>query len=217
VGHVIQIGDFGYPAGLRQSKYPPDKLYYEGDIELLNNQKIIAVIGTRRMSEYGKIVTAQFVRGLVEEGYLIVSGLARGVDRVAHETCLKTGGKTIAVLAHGLQMTYPPEQQKLREAIVNGGGLLISEWGDDIELTKQQLILRNRIVVGISNAVLVTESPKSSGTKNTVGWAAEAGKDVYIVPGPVTDPTYEGSVELMREGCIAVFSVRDLIEQIEGV
>jgi DNA processing protein len=130
---------------------------------------------------------------------------------------VKYGGKTIAVLAHGLQMTYPAEHTALREKIVKEGGLILTEqpWG--VGLTKQQLVLRNRIVTGISHCVLVTESPKSSGTKITVSWAADQGKDVYVVPGPVTDTTYTGSVEMIREGCIPVSSPWDLIEQLRGV
>jgi DNA processing protein len=213
----IEINDPEYPANLRESKYPPSRLYYEGDISLLNHKRLIAVVGTRRMSEYGRIVTERFVSELVGHNYIIVSGLARGVDRVAHESCLANGGKTIAVVAHGLSMTYPPEHARLRQEIATFGGLILSEYPDDVGLTKQQLVLRNRIVVGISSSVLVTESPKSSGTKITVSWAAEQGRDVYVVPGPVTDPTYVGSVEMIREGCIPVSSPDDLLEQLESV
>ncbi len=214
---AIEINDSGYPQQLRESKYPPEKLFYEGDIGLLIKAKLIAVIGTRRMSEYGRQVTESFVTELVKHNYAIVSGLARGVDRVAHETCLKCGGKTVAVLAHGLQMTYPPEHVELRRNIVKRGGLILSEYPLETPLTKQQLVLRNRIVTGISSSVLVTESPKSSGTKITVSWAADQGRDVYIVPGPVTDPTYQGSVEMIRDWCIPVSSPTDLIEQLESV
>jgi DNA processing protein len=213
----IQFDSASYPVGLANGKYPPEALYVEGDPALLNHPRLIAVVGTRRMSEYGRRVTELFVKELVKQDYVIVSGLARGVDRVAHETCLSNGGKTIAVLAHGLSMTYPPEHKKLREVIVSHGGLLVSEHESDVGLTKQQLILRNRIVVGISTSILVAESPKSSGTQNTAGWAAEMGKEVYVVPGPVGDPTYEGSVELIRDGCIPVSSPSDLIEQLHGV
>lgn len=205
----IERADPRYPESLRQIGWPPEKLYYEGRIDLLNG-KNIAVVGTRRMSEYGRMVTEKFVRGLVEAGWTIVSGLARGVDRVAHETALKYGGSTLAVLAHGLDMTYPPEHVELRHRIVAGGGLIISEHAEGVKLTKQNLAVRNRIVVGVSQCVLVTESPKSSGTKITVRFAADSGRDVYIVPGPINDPTYEGSVELIRDGCIPVSNVIDI-------
>jgi DNA processing protein len=201
--------DARYPEELRQIGWPPEKLFYEGDIGLLM-EKNIAVVGTRRMSEYGREVTAKFTQDLVRDDWVIVSGLARGVDRVAHETCLANGGKTIAVLAHGLDMTYPPEHVELRRRIVASGGLILSEHKEGVPLTKQNLAVRNRITVGISKCVLVTESPKSSGTKITVKFAAEAGKDVYIIPGPINDPTYEGSTELMREGCIPVDCVADI-------
>lgn len=206
------MGEEGYPQGLREIAWVPRRLYYEGELKLLTNERNIAVVGTRRMSEYGRIVTEQFSRELVLGGWVIVSGLARGVDRVAHETCLKFGGKAIAVLAHGLDMTYPPEHVELRKQIVEKGGLVISEHPEGIGLTKQQLAVRNRITVALSKCVLVTESPKSSGTKITVKYAAEQGKDVFIVPGPINDPTYEGSVELMREGCIPVAKASEIEE-----
>jgi len=212
----IGMADKRYPESLRQIGWPPEKLYYEGNIDLLNG-KNIAVVGTRRMSEYGRMVTERFTRGLVEAGWTIVSGLARGVDRVAHETAIgykpacAGRGSTLAVLAHGLDMTYPPEHGGLRRRIVESGGLIVSEHAEGVGLTKQNLAIRNRIVVGISQCVLVTESPKSSGTKITVRFAADAGRDVYIVPGPVNDPTYEGSVELIRDGCIPVARVEDIM------
>lgn len=205
------IGKEKYPESLCQIAWVPERLYYEGAIDLINNPCNIAVVGTRRMSEYGREVTAKFSRDLVSEGWVIVSGLARGVDRVAHETCLTNGGKTIAVLAHGLDMTYPPEHRELRKRIVERGGLILSEHKEGVPLTKQNLAVRNRIVVAISRCVLVTESPKSSGTKITVKFSAEQGKDVYIIPGPINDPTYEGSTELMREGCIPVARVDDIV------
>lgn len=212
----IDRSDPRYPESLRQIGWPPEKLYYEGNIDLLMG-KNIAVVGTRRMSEYGRMVTEKFVQGLVGAGWTIVSGLARGVDRVAHETAIgykpvcAGRGSTLAVLAHGLDMTYPPEHVELRRRIVESGGLIISEHAEGVKLTKQNLAVRNRIVVGISQCVLVTESPKSSGTKITVRFAADSGKDVYIVPGPINDPTYEGSVELIRDGCIPVSKVEDII------
>ncbi|KKU20523.1 MAG: protecting protein DprA protein [Microgenomates group bacterium GW2011_GWD1_47_13] len=204
------VGKESYPEALRQIAWVPTRLYYEGEIALLANPRIIAVVGTRRMSEYGELVTRKLVRELVARDWVIVSGLARGVDRVAHETCLANGGKTIAVLAHGLQMTYPPEHADLRQRIVDSGGLIMSEHKEGIGLTKQNLAVRNRIVVAIAQCVLVTESPKSSGTKITVRFAADQGKDVYVVPGPINDPTYEGSVELMRDGCIPIGKAEDI-------
>lgn len=207
---ILEINDSLYPESLRQISWPPPALFCEGDISLLTT-KNIAVVGTRRMTSYGEQVTREFVRDLVKKDWVIVSGLARGVDRVAHESSLTYGGKTVAVLAHGLDMTYPPEHKWLRKKIINNGGLVISEHPEGETLTKQRLALRSRIVVGISRCVLVTESPKSSGTKITVRWAAEQGKDVYVVPGPVTDMTYEGSTELIKEGCIPVFGASEII------
>lgn len=210
---IVCKEDSLYPERLRNLKWPPPALFCEGDVSLLKNDKNIAVVGTRRMTEYGRRVTQEFVRELVKKGYCIVSGLARGVDRVAHETALKYKGPTLAVLAHGLQMTYPREHEGLRKRIVEQGGLVVTEQPTGEGLTKQRLALRNRIVVGLSQSVLVTESPKSSGTKITVGWAAEQGKDVYVVPGPITDLTYEGSVEIIRDGGIPVTNANEIFDQ----
>jgi len=205
----IDKDDKNFPESLGHIGYPPMGLFYEGDISLLK-QKSIAIVGTRNMSEYGRMVTEKFARELSKK-YVIVSGLARGVDRVAHESCLASGGKTIAVLAHGLDMTYPPEHSELRARIVRSGGLILSEYPEGTTLTKQHLALRNRIVVGVSGAVLVTESPKSSGTKITVGFAANAGLDVYVIPGPINDPTYEGSGEIIRDGGILISDPGDIV------
>jgi len=207
----IEKEDQEYPESLRQIQWPPPVLFYEGDIKLLKLKNKIAVVGTRRVTKYGAKVTRQFVRELVNQGCVIVSGMARGVDGIAHETCINSGGKTIAVLAHGLDMTYPPEHEQLKKRIVKEGGLVLSEYPDGQRLTRQHLALRNRIVVGLSQVVLVTESPKSSGTKITVGFAADQGKDVYVVPGPITYPTYVGSVEIIRDGGIPVSSPDEVV------
>lgn len=191
--------------------WPPLGLFCEGEVGLLQRNKLLAVVGTRKVTEYGARATKQFVSALVRRGFIIVSGMARGVDKIAHETCLDNNGKTIAVLAHGLDMTYPPEHRELRKKIVRQGGLVLSEYPPGEKLTKQHLALRNRIVVGLSTAVLVTESPKSSGTKITVGFAADQGKDVYVVPGPINYPTYVGSVEIIRDGGIPVSSPDEIM------
>ena len=207
---MIVWGDKKYPESLAQIAWPPPALFVEGDIELLNRVGV-AVVGTRRMTAYGEQVTRTFVTGLVERGAVIISGLARGVDAVAHRQTLLMGGKTIAVLAHGLDTTYPPEHARLRGEIVKGGGLIVSEQAPGTTLNKQRLALRNRIVAGLSRCVLVTESPRSSGTKITVGFAADQGKDVYVVPGPVSYPTYLGSVEIMQDGGIPVTGVEQIL------
>ncbi len=189
-------------------------LYLLGDQDCLK-MKRICVVGTRWMSEYGKMMTEQFVQKLVEQNWCIVSGLARGIDRVAHETALGCGGKTIAVLGHGTDLCYPPEHENLKKRILDSGGLLVSEYGDGVKPTPDKFRARDKLMTHLSQAVLVMECPRRSGVKITVGAAAEEGKSVYVVPGPINQASYHGSVEIIRNGGIPVYSSEDLMEQLE--
>lgn len=187
-------------------------------VYLLGNQSClsmprIAVVGTRKMSVYGAEVTVQFVTELVRHGYCIVSGLALGVDALAHRTAIKMGGKTIAVLAHGLDYCYPPENIDLKQQITESGGLLVSAYPEGNRPIRQQFLERNGLIVELSDSVLVTCCPHKSGVKNTVKHAAEMGRDVYVIPGPITDPTYEGVVEIIENGGVPVGSPTDLIKK----
>lgn len=190
------------------------------DLYLLGNKdclelKRICVVGTRWMSAYGRAMTEQFVKILVEHDWCIVSGLARGVDRVAHETCLACGGKTIAVLGHGVDLCYPPEHTSLKQRILDSGGLLVSEYEEGVRPTPDKFRQRDKLMAHLSQAILVTECPRRSGVKITVGAAGEEGKNVYVVPGPITQASYHGSVEIVRNGGIPVYSPEDLVEQLK--
>lgn len=198
-----------YPDRLREIASPPIGLFYEGDVELLKS-KSVAVVGTRKMSRYGMEMTEMFTKSLVKRGVVIVSGLASGVDAVAHETCVRNGGRTIAVLAHGLDKMYPSVNANLRKRIIESGGLVITEYPYGFEPAPKRFVVRNRIVAGLSKAVLVTEAPVKSGTKITVGFAGEQGKDVYVVPGPINSYGYKGSVDIIRDGGIPVASASDI-------
>lgn len=191
-------------------------LYLLGERACLESKRI-AVVGTRRMSEYGEMMTEAFVEVLVAREWCIVSGLARGVDRVAHETCLKHGGKTIAVLGHGLAQCYPSEHKNLKERILEQGGLLLSQYSSSVRPTPNKFRERDKLMAHLSQAVLVMECPRQSGVKITVGAAADLGKHVYVVPGPVNQSSYHGSVEIIRNGGIPVYSPDDLIEQLEFI
>lgn len=188
------------------------------DIYLLGNKGClsmprIAVVGTRKMSAYGARVTEEFVTELVASGYAIVSGLALGVDALAHRTAIKEGGKTIAVLAHGLDYCYPPENIDLKQQIIDSDGLLVSAYPEGNRPIREQFLERNGLIVELSYSVLVTCCPHRSGVKNTVRYAAELGRDVYVVPGPITDSTYDGTIQLMRDGCIPVLRAQDIISE----
>ena len=189
------------------------------DLYLLGNQdclkmRRIAVVGTRTMSEYGMQMTELFVKKLVEEDWCIISGLARGVDRVAHETCLKYGGKTIAVLGHGVDKCYPPEHLKLKGQILESDGLLVSQYDESVGPTPDKFRARDGLMAHLSEVILVIESPRRSGVKITVSAAAEEGKNVYVIPGPINQTSYHGSVEIIRNGGIPIYSPEDLIVQL---
>lgn len=191
------------------------------DVYLLGDQTCllmprIAVVGTRRMSVAGAQVTQQFVTELVRRGYCIVSGLALGVDALAHRTAIKMGGKTIAVLAHGLDYCYPPEHRGLKQQILDTGGLLASVYPEGNRPTREQFFVRNELLVKLSDAVLVTCSPHKSGVKNTVKHAAELGRDVYVIPGSVDDPSYAGTIEIIENGGVPVGSPTDLIKNLQS-
>lgn len=189
-------------------------LYLLGDQECLAAETM-AVVGTRAMSQYGREMCVRFVQKLVAEKWCIVSGLARGIDRVAHETALKYGGRTIAVLGHGLDQCYPSEHQALKQNIVSHRGLLVSEYSAGVVPTPDKFRARDRLMAHLSKAILVIECPKKSGVKITVAGAAEEGKNVYVVPGPLNQESYYGSVEIIRSGGIPVYSPDDLMDQLE--
>ena len=167
------------------------------------------------MSRYGATMTREFVGGLVEAGYCIVSGLARGIDRVAHETALEMGGRTIAVLAHGLDLCYPPEHDVLKQRILDSKGLLVSEYEEGVWPRKEHFRARNLVMVKLSQTILVMEAERRSGTKITVGHGAELGKTVYVVPGPIDLVSYHGSVEIIRDGGVPVYSPQDMLEMLK--
>lgn len=187
------------------------------DLYLLGNQecltmKRIAVVGTRRMSGYGQEMTKLFVEKLVKEQWCIVSGLARGIDTCAHTTAIEGGGKTIAVLGHGLDYCYPSENRELKQKILDSKGMLVTEYKNNDLPTPDKFRKRDGLMARLSQAILVIEAPKKSGVKITVSAAAELGESVFVVPGPINLVSYHGSVEIIRNGGIPVYSPDDLIQ-----
>lgn len=209
----IKLTEVGYPKLLSHISSPPKFLYVIGNEKILN-QKAITVIGSRKMSEYGRRVTEQLVRGLVDNNLVIVSGLARGIDGVAHRGCINNKGKTIAVLGHGFDRIYPPEHRGLAKQIVVSGGCLVSEFPINYPIKRQNFILRNRIMAGMSLGTLVIESKSKSGTKVTATMAANYGREVFCVPGPIESELSLGPAELIQEGAKLVTSVEDILEEL---
>ncbi len=181
----ITVFSANYPEALKNIDTPPFVLYYKGDISLISKQGF-AIVGTRHVSNYGKVVTENFTRGLVLAGFHTISGLAVGVDTVAHTVTLDCGGKTIAVLAGGLDTIYPTTNENLANRIVSSGGLLISETRPNRQAETYMFPIRNRIIAGLCRGVLITEAGEKSGSMHTKNYALDYGRDVFAVPGNIT-------------------------------
>jgi DNA processing protein len=177
----------------------------------------VAIVGSRKPTAYGREVTQQLAGDLARRGVVIVSGLALGVDAIAHKAALDAGGTTIAVLANGLDKITPTTNRQLGERIIKEGGAIISEYPVGIPPLQHQFLARNRIVSGISDAVIVTEAGARSGTLNTAAHALSQGKDVFAVPGNITSPMSAGCNHLLRQGATAVTSVDDILSVIMPV
>lgn len=209
----MTIFDDNYPKLLKEIYDPPVVLYYKGEI-LKEDKNAIGVVGTRKMTGYGRIVTGQFVSDLVNAGLTIVSGLAKGVDAKSHWTTLENNGRTIAVLGGGLNNIYPPENRKLAEEIINGHGAVISEYPPDKPSLPGNFPSRNRIIAGLSQAILVTEAAEDSGSLITAKLAVEQGREVFAVPGPITSSLSKGPIDLIKMGAKAVFDADEILDEL---
>jgi len=207
-----------YPKLLKNIEDKPIVIYAKtkkkNDFSIFD-RKTIAVVGTRRITAYGKQVTAMLAKGLVEKGWVIVSGLARGVDRVAHETTIYNKGLTVAVLGCGLEMVYPSEHRQLAEKIIESGGMLISEFPPGTPMAAKNFPLRNRIISGMSLGVVVTEAAEKSGSLITASCAAQQGREVFAVPGPINSPLSQGTAQLIKKGAKLVSNINDIIEELQ--
>ena len=178
---IIYQAQKEYPEKLNNIYSSPAKLYLVGD-ELVLNKPSIAIIGCRDASDYGKRVAFNFAYELAKEGFVIVSGLARGIDTYAHLGAVKANGKTIAVLGSGLDKIYPAENKKLCKAIIEKGGAIITEFPMGTKPEKTNFPIRNRIISGLSDGILVIEAKEKSGTLITVGYGLEQGKEIFVIP-----------------------------------
>lgn len=210
---TIQSKAYGFPYNLQEIPDPPEKLYTVCDnwSNILPLPKI-AVVGSRRVSQYGKIVTERLCQQLVRAGVCIVSGLAIGVDAIAHQTVLAERGITIAVLASGLDSVYPRQHTQLAKRIVAQGGALVSEYPSGITAYKHHFIARNRLVSGLCSGLLITEATEKSGTLHTARFALEQGRDVFVVPGNITSTLSAGTNNLLKAGAQPVTSATDILQ-----
>lgn len=190
---------------------PPKHVYYSGELPAMRRPSV-AIVGTRKPTPYGKEVTYKLSYDLASRGVIIVSGLALGIDGIAHTAALDAGGTTIAILANGLPSIYPASHRSLAERIIKQGGALISEQPPETSLRKYHFLQRNRIVSGLADAVIITEASGRSGTLNTAMYALEQGKDLLVVPGNITSPQSTGCNALLRQGAQPVTSADDIVE-----
>lgn len=201
-----------FPERLRTLPQRPVSLYSKS--ELPEYSLGIAIVGTRKPTGYGRQVTAEIATRLAERGVVIISGLAHGIDGIAHEATIKAGGKTIAVLPSGLDQIYPSAHRGLADKILATGGALVSEYEPGTPPLQYRFLERNRIVSGLSDIVIVTEASSRSGTMNTVSHALEQGKDVYAVPGPITSSMSAGCNALIAQGATPIVNVEQFVGQL---
>lgn len=212
--NVIPFNSEYYPGKLMELVDPPTILYAKGDISLLKNPNKIAIVGSRKATNYSELAMEMIVPPLIQGNFIIVSGLAKGVDSLAHSAAIKYGGKTIAVLGHGLFHLYPKENKKLADEL-EGNHLLLTEYPPYVGVQKWHFPMRNRIISGISNAIVVTEAALKSGSLITTEHALEHGKDVFVVPGPIDSEQSKGTNSLLREGAIPIWSGHQILEELK--
>ena len=210
---LLTINDKEYPERLRQIYDAPVLLYFRGSMAELGNFPL-AIVGTRKISHYGRMVAPKIAGELAEQGIAIVSGLAYGIDSLAHEAALKAGGKTVAVLGSGIddQSVYPPPNLRLARQIIDSGGALISEYPPRTPPLRQNFPHRNRIISGMSLGVLVVEADLESGSLITAKLALDQNRDVFAVPGSIFSSASVGPNNLIKMGAKLVSSSSDILE-----
>lgn len=203
----------GFPDKLRNIGTPPKSLFYIGDIKPLSEKPVVSIVGSRAVTPYGRQITTKLASELAGRGVAIVSGLALGVDALAHQAALDAGGYTVAVLPSPVEQVYPTTNRKLALRILEQGGALISEYDQDdrTEAFKSRFIARNRLVSGLADVLLITEASERSGTLHTANFALEQGRTVMAVPGNITSPTSAGTNNLIKAGAIPVTDLSDIL------
>lgn len=206
---VVDITDPKYPISLKQIHNPPALLFISGQLPSLD--LAIGVVGTRQITGYGRNVTRQITSELVQSGFTIVSGLARGVDTVAHQTAVDFEGKTVAVLGGGINQLFPAENTRLAQAIVEKYGAVVSEYHPDMPALPGNFPARNRIIAGLSQGIVVTEATIDSGSLITAKIGLDEGKNIYAVPGPINSLQSQGPLSLIKDGATLVTEARDIL------
>lgn len=210
---ILTWQDEAYPQRLKEIDQPPPVLYLRGEY-LPDDLFAVAIVGTRRVTPYGRQITEELSAFLAAHGITVVSGLARGVDAIAHQAALKAGGRTLAVLGSGVDKIYPPEHRALAEQIMAHGALL-SDYAPGTPPDASNFPPRNRIISGLSLAVVVVEAGETSGALITAEFAAEQGREVFAVPGSILAPQSKGTNKLIQNGALPLLSVNDLMQALD--
>ncbi len=209
---LVCYNDASYPARLRTIADPPPLLYLKGELNGADD-RAVAIVGSRSSSEYGRRVARDLAHGLAAAGFTVVSGMARGIDGMAHEAALNSGGRTIAVLGSGVERAYPPEHDKLYQRI-SMNGAVVSELPLGTRPLAFNFPARNRLISGLSLGVVVVEATEKSGSLITASLAVEQGREVFAVPGEVGSSRSRGAHRLIRQGAKLVENVDDILEEI---
>ena len=209
---IMTLADPGYPRLLKEIHQPPPVLYLKGAL-LPEDEAAVAIVGTRSASPYGLTNARWFGEELARCGVTVVSGLAEGIDRQAHEGALEGRGRTIAVVGHGLSMVYPPQHRELADRVARSGCLL-SEFPIWMQPVPMNFPRRNRVIAGLSLGTLVVEAPAKSGALITAREAMEQGREVFAMPGPISSPQSRGTHGLLRDGAKMVCQVQDILEEL---
>ena len=209
--NMLTLDDPSYPEILRNIPSAPKQLYVVGPLAELLSRPRLAVVGSRKVTIYGKQVTTRLAGEAAKQGIVIVSGLALGVDGLAHQAALDAGGLTIAVLPSSIERIYPATHHQLAKRIVESGGVLVSEYPPSTDIFKGNFVARNRLISGLSNATLITEAALKSGSLHTARFALEQGHEVLAVPGNINTLTSEGANNLIKHGAIPVTCIDDIL------
>jgi len=207
---ILTWKDEAYPQRLKEIEQPPPVLYLRGDY-LPDDLFAVAIVGTRRVTPYGRQITEELASYLASNGITVISGLARGVDAIAHQTVLKAGGRTIGVLGSGVDKIYPPEHRQMAEQMMVQGAI-VSDYAPGTPPDASNFPPRNRIISGLSLAVVVIEAGETSGALITAEFAAEQGREVFAVPGSILALQSKGTNKLIQRGALPLLSVNDLMQ-----
>jgi len=213
---IVKKNDKGFSYLLRQITDCPERLYCLGNIKLLKNSKVLAVVGSRKMTEYGRSVVSKLVPEIVKAGVTIVSGMALGVDAEAQKICIENGGTTIAVLASGVDVVSPMSNKWLYEKILQNQGLIVSEYANGMQASPDKFLARNRIISGLAKGVVVVEGSQRSGTLVTARLAANQGREVWAVPGRMDDINSATPNYLIKNGAEILTEATEIIQNLTG-